>query len=95
MVQFNFDESINAKKKALNGLVPNPNSSAALAGLASERDVSKSQQVDADECDKEKMEAIKNKQKQASAAVFDMFADDEDYETVSRRFFPSILPFLS
>lgn len=104
LVQFNFDESINAKKKALNGdtLVASlsSNALAAQARITGSSDASPSQpqqqqkqesasnvqpqqnEANLDECDKEKMEAIKNKQKQTFA--FDMFADDEEYETVSR-----------
>lgn len=82
LLQFDFEASINAKKKTLNGLVPNVSSNALLArDTASSQPASNMDEVNADECDKEKMDAIKNKQQKE--VVFDMFADDDDYETVS------------
>lgn len=92
--QFDFEASINAKKKAISTIdkkssqsstpppqsVPNnvqnalstTNNSAPINGqTAPDEEI-------LDACDKEKMEALKNKKKSIG---FDMFADDDDYET--------------
>lgn len=68
--------------------MPNASSSNVLTALSTTATsgrgttgIGSQQDVNPEECDKEKMEAIKNKQKQAVA--FDMFADDDDYETVN------------
>ena len=86
LLQFDFEASINAKKKTINGLVPNMSSSAlsqsqvpSTTGAGNNKPGG--DEFNPDSCDKEKMAAIKNKQP-PQKVVFDMFADDDDYETV-------------
>lgn len=86
LLQFDFEASINAKKKTINGLVPNMSSSALSQSQAPSTTGTGNNKPGGDEfnpdsCDKEKMAAIKNKQP-PQKVVFDMFADDDDYETV-------------
>lgn len=105
LLQFDFEDTMNAKKKALvvsnsssnltASVVPLPSSSsstAAMLALATAAASSSSKVKEEasgaasgtaaalDSCDKEKMEVLKSKEKKP---YFDIFADDDEYESVS------------
>lgn len=83
---------MNAKKKTLNsnqnGLVIASTSTNNLSQMvaSTSKQIEQQSQINLEEmsldsCDKEKMEVIKSKQQRSVG--FDMFADDDDYETVN------------
>lgn len=98
LLQFDFEDTMNAKKKALvvsnsssnltASVVPLP-AAAAAAAVALGTSVVKKEEAGGvasgtaaalDSCDKEKMDVLKNKEKKP---YFDIFADDDEYESVS------------
>lgn len=84
VLQFDFEASINAKKTALNSNgLPTVSSTNNLSQAIPTKSGTSNLPDDntLDSCDKEKMQAIKNKEK--VSYQFDMFASDEEYETVS------------
>ena len=82
LVQFDFEASMKAKNSltVANSSASNLTKSVTLTNL-------KSQGVEEvpSETDKERLEAIKTKKENQSTTAFDMFAEDDEYETVSER----------
>ncbi|CAF0733348.1 unnamed protein product [Brachionus calyciflorus] len=76
LLQFDFEASINAKKKALANLVPSSSTSQIAQAVHATPVVEEESTIDS--CDKEKLEIIKTKEKKQAA--FDMFAEDDVYE---------------
>lgn len=76
LVQFDFEASMKAK----NSLT----TSNSITKTATQTSL-KAQGVDEvpSETDKERLEAIKTKKENQSTVAFDMFAEDDEYETVS------------
>ena len=76
LLQFDFEASINAKKKIITNLQPSSSTNQLAQQIQLNPAVEEESTIDS--CDKEKLEIIKTKEKKCSG--FDMFAEDEEYE---------------
>lgn len=82
VLQFDFEASMNAKKKTISNI--QPSSSANQLAQTAQISLAAEEESTIDSCDKEKLEIIKTKEKKCLDTSFDMFADDEEYEHKSK-----------